>query len=204
MGALLLPAREEDRCRLAGWFRELLAGRPDAVDWAHERAASDLAKKLVVASEQGVAWISVGSIADAALWQQPAFEAAAGLSAWGGLLGPEAGAVRPVFVALQQLMQSGADRVEVERVDVEPAEARVYALGAAAWVAWYDPPRLALPGDPTLRRILALPVPTPRARVETLGAAPVPAAPAAPGLEAEQGAVRLELTARPILVIPEP
>jgi len=204
MGAVLLPASEADRCRLAGWFRDLLEGRPEAVAWARERAASDLAKKLLVAAAQGVAWIAAGSVEDAALWQQPALEAAAGLSPWGGLLDLGAGTPQPAFAALEQLMRSGVDRADVTREPLEPAEAHLYRVGDAAWVAWCDPPQIALPGDPKLKRIVSLAVPTFRVRVVSLEAPPGADASAASRLAADDGTLRLELTAYPVLVVPEP
>ena len=205
IGLVSYPAREEDRCRLAEWFQKLVAGQDEALAWARARAALDLVKKLIVAADRGVWWLSVAPIEDAAWWTQPPFEAAAGLSPWGGLIDARRSEYRPVFYALRQLLQALGGRDQIRRIFVGPSDVRLYLFDGPAgpgWIGWYDPVRVHLPGDATLKRVVSLETGAVRVHLEPIITRPEQTEPAARVIGTQDGAVRLELTSTPLLVLP--
>jgi hypothetical protein len=207
LGLVLYPAVESDRCRLAGLFRELVDGRPEAVAWARGRAASDLVKKVIVAADRGAWWLNAAPIEDAEWWKRPAFEAGAGVSAWGGFLDVRRDQRRPVYWALHQLLRRLRGRERVQRLSLGLSDVRLYALdgpAGRAWIAWYEPGFVALPEDPTPTRAVSFPTGARRIRVEPVITRPEQTDPDSRLLESQGGIARLELTPTPVLVFPEP
>jgi hypothetical protein len=206
LGLILPPAVEADRCRLAGFFQNLVSGQSEAVAWARARAASDLVKKVIVAADRGAWLLSAAPIEDAHWWQRPALEASAGLSPWGGLLDVDRDERHPVFHALRQLMSALRGRDRVQRVPVERSDVRLYALsgpGGSGWIAWHEPDALALPGDPEPKRVVSIGVPGRRVRVEPIITRAGQLRPTSRLITTRRGAVDLELTTVPLLVFPE-
>lgn len=202
LGARLV---ESDRCVLAEAFRDLLAGAPRAVAWARAQAARDLAAKILVAASHGATRIEVGSATDDAWWTDPALEASAGLAAWSGLLERGTPHAYPAFFALRQVAGVLAGRPAVERIDVGSPDVWVYGLrgpAGPAWVAWYDAPLFAGPGQLAPATITRFPVGVPRVRVAPvvteLGTAETEPASAEP----RNGVLWLELTPTPLVVLP--
>ncbi|HEY5657320.1 MAG TPA: hypothetical protein VIY27_05985, partial [Myxococcota bacterium] len=206
LGLVLPPAVEADRCRLADFFRSLVDGRDEAVAWAQRYAASELVKKVIVSADHGAWLVSAAPIEDAQWWKQPAFEASAGLSPWGGLLDVRTEERRPAFYALRQLMNALRGRERVRRVRLEQADVRLYTFegpGGAGWIAWHEPEGLTLPSEPTPRRSIAFGVPGRRVRVEPIITQPGQALPRSRLVATRQGSIELEVTPEPVLVYPE-
>ncbi|TAK14138.1 MAG: hypothetical protein EPO32_03040, partial [Anaerolineae bacterium] len=103
MGRVIPPAVEEDRCRLADYFRRLVDGDKPTLEWAQAFSAADIVKKVVVAAEQGIFLINTAFTEDLLLLKLPIAQAGAGNSAWAGLVDLEQGEYRAGFYALQQL-----------------------------------------------------------------------------------------------------
>jgi hypothetical protein len=206
LGLVMPPASESDRCRLAGFFRELVNGRDAAVAWARGQAASDLVKKVVVAADRGAWLVSTTPIEDAQWWQRPALEASAGLSPWGGMLDVDHEKRNPVFYALRQLMNGLRGRDLVQRVPLEDDDVRLYFIdgpGGSGWIAWHEPGGLALPGDPAPKRAVSIGISGRRVRVEPIITRPGQALPKSRMIATQRGEVRLELTPTPVLLYPE-
>lgn len=206
LGLVLYPAVESDRCRLAGFFRELVEGRPEAVAWARARAASDLVKKVIVAADRGAWWLNAAPIEDAAWWQGPAFQAAAGISPWGGLLDVQRAEPRPAFWALHQLLRQLRGRERVRRLALGLSDVRLYALegrAGRAWIGWYESGGVALPGEPAPTRAVSFPTGARRVRVEPVIARAEQATPGSHALDSPGGIARIELTTTPVIVFPE-
>jgi hypothetical protein len=206
MGIVLAPATEGDRCRLAGFFRDLVAGKPEALAWAQGFAASDLIKKVVVAADRGVWLVNVGPTEDAEWWKSEAFRAAAGVSAWGGLVDPQRDEMRPAFYALQQLLEGMRGRDRVQRVELDRRGLRLYAFDGPlgpAWIGWYAPAGIALPGDPIPTEIATIRAGTQRLRIEPLVTQSGRTKPETHVITTNDGTARIEFTPVPVFLYPE-
>jgi hypothetical protein len=150
LGVMILPAVEANRCPLAAHFRRLIASDPGALAWSWRFAAAELVRKSVVAASHRVSPIYAGPTLDAPWWQEGAFQAGAGLSAWAGLVDVETRNPRPALSALEQLSEAFGGRESVTRVDMGRSDVRLYALQGGAgtiWVAWHQAEGLAQPGE---------------------------------------------------------
>jgi len=207
LGMVLYPASEDDRCRLADFFRQLLNGQPEAVDWARSLAATDLVKKVIVAADRGAGWLNTAPIEDATWWKQPAFEASAGVSAWGGLLDVRRGERRAGFYAQRQLMGALRGRDRVQRLSLGSRDTRLYVVEGGAgksWIAWYEPGSIALPGEPTPVRAVSFPTGSRRIRVEPAITRAGQRKAESRMFDSEGGVARLDLTPTPVFVYPVP
>lgn len=159
LGLIIPPATEADRPRLAGHFSLLIEEDPATVQWTRGLVAADMAKKIVIAAEQGVAFINAAFTEDLPLFKKPA-RAGAGNSAWAGMVKTELrfGKAQPVlverypsFFALAQLQRHLKGYETIERIDTGDAAVRWYRLiwrnRREIWIGWLDSNTLQLPGD---------------------------------------------------------
>ena len=171
MGRIIPPAVEADRCRLADYFSRLVAEDENALRWTQAFAAEDVVKKVVVSAEQGILLINT-AFAEDLFWQKlPLFQAGAGTSAWAGLVDVEKREYRAGFYALQQLIRHLAGYERVARLTLDDEDIRVYEVARpqqTVWIAWYDPGRLILPGDPVPETVAQLELGASTVTVETL------------------------------------
>lgn len=151
LGLLIQPAIEVDRCRLAAYFSRLLSGDQATLRWTQAFAAEDTIKRVVIAAEQDVALINTAFTEDLAWLKLPVVQAGAGTSAWAGFVDLARAEYRPSFYALKQLVGHLGGYTEIKRVDLDQPGARAYEVskgGHRLWIAWYDPGRVVLPGEP--------------------------------------------------------
>ena len=157
MGRLVPPATEADRCRLADYFTRLVGADATTLQWTREFIAQDTVKRVVVAAEQGVVLIDTAFTEDLLLLKLGIAQAGAGTAAWAGLVDFDRKEYRPVYYALQQLIEQMDSYTQISRIPFEDPGLRVYAIekaGQPAWIAWYDPGELYLPGDNTLQTVV--------------------------------------------------
>lgn len=155
MGLICWPVTDADRCRLAEFFKKLIAKDKAILAWTRGFVAADQVQRTVIAAEQGIKLINLSFTADIDPAKWKAFKAAAGLSAWGG-------AVRlnfftwqvvekyPLFYAIKQMMHYLNGYASIKRVKIPDDHARVYLLnrqGRKFWIAWRNPLQCLLPED---------------------------------------------------------
>jgi hypothetical protein len=206
MGRIIPPAVEADRCRLADYFNQLVAGEENTVRWTQAFAAEDLVKKVVVSAEQGILLINTAFTEDLIWLKLPLFQAGAGTSAWAGLVDVERREFRAGFYALQQLIRHLDGYERVTRLALDDEGIRVYEVASpqqAIWIAWYDPGRLILPGDPVPETVLRLELGTSPVTVESLITRFGQTAPDRTVLLPEEGFLTLNLTPTPVFIYRE-
>jgi hypothetical protein len=150
MGRLVPPATEADRCRLADYFTDLVNGDASTVQWTREFIAQDTVKRVVVAAEQDIVLIDTAFTEDLLLLKLPIAQAGAGTAAWAGLVDFDLKQYRPVYFALQQLIDNLGSYDRITRIHFDDDGLRLYEIekqGRKSWIAWYDPALLVLPGD---------------------------------------------------------
>ncbi len=159
LAVLLPPAREEDRCRLAEYFKRLVSGDREHIEWLHKFLASDIAQRVVIAAEQGIALIDTAFAGDIPGANLALFQAAAGNSGWSGILdySPKLGGglaikgKRLAYFSLQQVQERILGYEAITRLDGDDG-LRLYRVdkpNESLYVAWYGYQGLYLPGDPT-------------------------------------------------------
>jgi hypothetical protein len=157
VGVVVPPATENDRPTLIEFFGRLINRDPDVTAWTQAYVAADMIKKVVIAADQGVAFINTAFMEDLALFKTLRMQAGAGTSAWAGMAETEMNALqertirslRPSYYALQQLQKYLKNYETAERVKNQNAKVRLYKFTSrdgVVWVAWHDTPRLYLPG----------------------------------------------------------
>jgi hypothetical protein len=206
MGRIIPPAVEADRCRLADYFNELVAGEESTVRWTQAFAAEDLVKKVVVSAEQGILLINTAFTEDLTWLKLPLFQAGAGTSAWAGLVDVERRELRAGFYALQQLMRHLDGYEHVARLTQADDGIRIYEIaraGQISWIAWFDPGRLILPGDPVPETVLRLELGASPVTVETLITQFGQSAPDRTVISPEGGFTTLSLTPTPVFIYRE-
>ena len=206
MGRIIPPAVEADRCRLADYFNELVAGEEDTVRWTQAFAAEDLVKKVVVSAEQGILLINTAFTEDLIWLKLPLFQAGGGTSAWAGLVDVERREHRAGFYALQQLMRHLDGYERVTRLALDDEGIRVYEISRrrqTLWIAWSDSGRLILPGDPVPETILRLELGASPVTVESLITQFGQTAPDRTVLSPEGGFISLTLTPTPVFIYRE-
>ncbi|MBI5708843.1 MAG: hypothetical protein HZC42_00820 [Candidatus Eisenbacteria bacterium] len=213
-GVVVPPATEADRLRLAAYFRRLLDGDPATVRWVHAFVAEDMAKKVVVAAEQGARLLDTSFMEDLEILKARLFHAAAGNSAWGGMVEVkvrplrderEVVELRPSFNAVRQVWSHLKDAAAVRRIATDDPRVRLYELsdadGARGWIAWLEPGHLLLPGDPVPSAVVELQVPgDAMAQAELLITTPGQSEPARRAVRAQGGTFALDLTPTPVFV----
>ncbi len=217
MGLVLPPATEADRCRLADFFTLLIDNDQPTLDWTYGQVARDMAKMIVIAAGQNIAFLNTSFMEDFVQMQAPAFQAAAGLSAWGGMATTTFNLVtqehiiqelRPLYYAIKQTVDRLDKSVLVERVETDDADVRLYrvwqtgsVIAPALWTAWYEPGALFLPGDEEPEVTLSLDVPAASVVVEELvSAANQP--PLSYTVPASGGTVEVMLRSTPVFILP--
>jgi len=206
MGRIIPPAVEADRCRLADYFNELVAGEEVTLRWTQAFAAEDLVKKVVVSAEQGILLINTAFTEDLIWLKLPLFQAGAGTAAWAGLVDVERREFRAGFYALQQLRRHLDGYEHVARLTQSDDGIRVYEVARpqqTIWIAWYDPGRLILPGDPVPETVLRLELGASPVTVESLITQFGQTTPDRTVLSPEGGFIPLSLTSRPVFIYRE-
>jgi hypothetical protein len=203
MGLIIPPATEDDRCRLAGYFKQLLAGDQATLRWTQAFAAQDTVKRVVVAAEQGYALIDTAFVGDLEVLKLPVFQAAGGTGAWAGMLDPARNEYRPSYYALRQVAHYLAGYDAVQRLPFADPGVRVYQITRAvrqSWVAWYEPGTLSLPGDPAPHVSVDLTTGLARVTLEPAITAYGQTAPARTSQASAGGVVTLDLTPLPLFI----
>jgi hypothetical protein len=160
LAAMIPPAREADRCRLAAYFTKMVNADKGTVNWTRGFVAADHVQRTIIAAEQGVELINLSFVADIGFATSRAFRAGSGIAAWSGALRVDFGSGRvleryPLYHAIAQLMGHMAGYRSITRIRLPDEQARVYRIdrpGGTAWVAWRDPKGVLLPedGEPAL------------------------------------------------------
>jgi hypothetical protein len=210
LGVLAHPATEADRCRLAAFFKKLVAKDRPTLDWSRGFVAADHVQRTIVAAEQGVRLINLSFTGDLPLLTLPVGQAAAGISAWGGALSVNAAQGRvleryPLFYAIKQLMGHFNAYDSVERMVHPDDSARVYLVKRGArkfWVAWRDPKKALLPEDGEPSLALALPVNMRSVMVESVIIKPGQTTADSSRVDVSNGLARIALTHRPVYISP--
>lgn len=220
LGIILPPGTEDDRCRLADYFTDLVNKDPETLEWVRGFVAADMARMVVVSAEQGVEFINTAFMEDITPMQAPLFGAAAGNSAWSGMVASTinlfTGRHRitgryPMFYALGQLAEWMDNCDEVVREDAGDPHIRLYRLRCTealslpdAWIAWYDPGALYLPEDVVPGGILSFATTATEVSVETLITEPGQTEPVEATVTPEGGVADIALTPVPVLITPIP
>lgn len=215
LGLVVPPATEADRPRLARYFTRLVDADADTVAWTQAFVAADMVKKVVIAAEQGVALINTAFMEDLFPLKLKLAQAGAGTSAWGGMAEVKLNfltqertvvSLRPSYHAVARLQVHLRDYDAVERTRLADGPARVYRFrkGPRSWyVAWLEPARVVLPGEPVPTLDVSLAVPGRRVAVEKLIDQAGQTRPETAAVPVRDGRVRLTLTPAPVFVLPE-
>ncbi|MBI2926624.1 MAG: hypothetical protein HYY24_13090 [Verrucomicrobia bacterium] len=160
LGLVIPPATEADRPRLAAYFTKLLDGDAATSDWVRGFAASDMAKKIVIAAERGVVLLNAAFTEDLELLKLKALHAGAGNAAWGGMARielrlfqpePVLAARYPNFFAVAQVQRHLRGYRSIRRVAAADPDVRIYHLRKPdtreLWIAWLAATKVFLPGD---------------------------------------------------------
>jgi len=218
LAIMVAPATEADRCRLADYFTKVVNGDRATLDWVHGYVARDMVQLTVMAADQGIAFVNTSFMQDLTGMNLPIFRAAAGNSAWAGMVDSrvnwftrkqEVTGCRPLFYALQQLANRLDNCVAVQRVAVEDPAVRLYRVTRAAgaelpdfWVAWYDPGVLLLPGDAVSQTTLTLNTTAVSLTVESVIIQPDQTEPDTFSVPAQAGVASIALTPTPVYILP--
>ncbi len=206
-GIVFPPADEQDRCRLAAFFKKLVAGDISTVRWTQDFTAQDMVQRVVIAAEQGVSLIDTAFTEDLpryfkARW----FRAGAGITPWSGML--RKGLFgrferRPNFYAQKQLVGHLKGYDAITRVAYADDRVRVYLIEKAAgrtWVCWLDPQKLILPGDTVPQADIAIKTGTLSAAIEQTIVGFGHTAPDITTFQTDNGTAALTVTPSPVYV----
>lgn len=167
-GAMIYPATEADRCRIATYFTNLIGGDAAALAFVRAFVAEDTAKKIVIAAGNGAQLIDASFTEDFELLKAPA-SAGAGNAAWGGVVDVDRNALTqlrtvrstyPNWYALKQVTTHLANYNALERVATADPTIRLYKItknSGFEWVVWYEPGTVYLPGEAVPSKTVALP-----------------------------------------------
>jgi hypothetical protein len=203
MGDIIWPATEKDRCRLAAYFTKLVQGGKQTLEWTQGFAGIDNVKKIVIAAEQGYELIDTNFIEDLFWLKLPIVKAGAGNCAWAGLIDPDRNEKRAGFYALQQIVRFLKNAESIRRLPLQNTAARVYEVseqGKKRWIAWFDPPRLVLPGDPETVATVSFQTGAPLVTVEETITRAAQAEPVTRILYAKNNMVRLTVNSSPLFI----
>ena len=179
-GIIIFPAAEEDRCRLAEYFKKLIEGDEEYLKWVRAFCAADIVKMVTVAAEQKVALINTAFTEDLELAQTEFFSAGAGNASWSGMTKVKMNYIEnkhevvekyPSFYALKQIVGYLKEYDYIERVSFEDDSIRVYKVGSEKgifYIAWFEPGYLVLPENTIPEKQLKLDVNFEKAAVEKL------------------------------------
>jgi len=204
MGRLVPPAAEADRCRLAEYFSLLVNADAATLDWTQQFIAQDTVKRVVIAAHQGIALINTAFTEDLLLLKLGLAQAGAGTAAWAGLVDFDRKEYRPVYYALQQLIDQFGNYDRISRIPFEDPGVRLYEIeqaGRLSWIAWYDPATLVLPGDPIPLATVQVDLGSPSVVQRSLALGP--SGPEVQTLSAVDGLISLTLTPAPLFITPD-
>ena len=218
LAIMVAPATEADRCRLADYFTKLVNGDRDTLDWLHGYAAQDMVQLSVMAADQGVAFVNTSYMQDLTGLNAPIFRAAAGNSAWAGMVDSTINwftrthvvtGYRPLFYALRQLANRLDNCTGVQRTATEDPAIRLYrvtrAVGSESpdfWIAWHDPGTLLLPGDTVPQATLTLHTTASSLVVESLITQPNQTVPDTQTVAVQDDTASIALTPTPVFILP--
>lgn len=216
MGIVLPPATEADRCRLAGYFTNLVNGDQATEDWVHGYIAATMVETVVAAAAQGVSFINTAYIEDLFPLNTPVFMAAAGNSAWAGMVETRwnfltqahiTKGYRPLFYALQQLASHLDGYNAVEQATTEVSGARLYRARHTGtqgfpdcWIAWYEPGVLLLPEDDIPETVLPFATSAAQVCVETLITEPGHSQAQTVSVTAVEGTASIPISPTPVFI----
>lgn len=215
LGVIVPPAKEEDRCRLAEYFKKLVDGDENAARWTQKFSAEDIAKKVIIAAEQNIALINTAFMEDLTPLKAKILQAGAGTSPWGGMTLTTYNFLnqkrtiqefRAPFYALKQLAEHLKGYGSVERVGQNDKNIRLYKFiknDNPFWVAWFDPERVILPGEEVPQTKLVLETGKKSFRVEELITAFGKTDGDKRTLETKNGILELAITPTPVFIFNE-
>lgn len=178
-GKIVYPATENDRCKLATYFKNLINNNGDAVAYVRKLSAEDVSKKIVIAAANNIARIDAAFTEDIEILKGIA-QAGAGNAGWGGMITNNANFLTnvrtvtgklPGFYALQQTQSKLKQYDSVTRVSTSDSKVRIYEVKNGAtktWIAWYEPESIYLPGDQIPNTTVALPNVSGTVNIESL------------------------------------
>jgi hypothetical protein len=214
-GIIIPPASEEDRCRLAEYFKKLIEGDEEYLRWVRAFCAADIAKMVTVAAEQKVALINTAFTEDFELAQTEIFGAAAGNASWSGMTKVKMNYKKnehevikkyPSFYALKQIAGYLKEYESIERVLFEDESIRLYEINGGKgtfYIAWYEPGYLFLPDDPVPEKLLELDVISGKVTLEKLITQMSMQEPEKETLNTQGGILKTVLTNVPVFIFPE-
>ena len=179
-GIIISPATEEDRCRLAEYFKKLISGDKDYIKWVRAFCAADIVKMVTVAAEQQINLINTAFTEDFELAQTELFNAAAGNASWSGMTKVKMNYIEnkhevvekyPSFYALKQIAGYLKDYNSIERIPFDDKRIRLYKVydeNGYFFIVWFEPENLVLPGDTIPKTKLKLSVKAEKIIVENL------------------------------------
>lgn len=167
-GAIVYPAVEADRCRLATYFQNLINNKADAVAYVRKISAEDISKKIIIAAANNVTRIDAAFTEDIQILKGIA-RAGAGNAAWGGMITNNANFLTnvrtvtgklPGFYALQQTQAKLKQYDSITRITTSDSQVRIYEVkngSTTFWIAWLEPNKIYLPGDTLPTTTVAIP-----------------------------------------------
>ena len=212
MAIMIQPAREADRCRLATFFKQLIAGNQADLAWTESFVAADMVEKVLIAAERNVALIDTSFMEDIPLLTTPLLQAGAGLSAWGGMAQTTINVftqahtvkdLRPSFYAMKQLVGHMGNYTSVSRVATDDPSVFLYKIvkdGKPVWVAWYRATGLFLPGDSSPSTTVKIAVDASSMNVEPMVSEQGQTQPSGSTSAAEDGILTLTVGQTPVFI----
>jgi len=213
LGVIIPPSTEADRHRLAAFLAKLVAADQTALEWTHSFVAADMVKKVVIAAEQGVGLINTSFTEDMPMFKAKLFQAAAGISPWGGMADVRfnvltgvrsVNAYRPSFYAIQQLQTHIKGCDVVERVRTSNGRVRLYKLaghGRGLQIAWFEPGRISLPGEPLPTTMFTIRTTANNVTLEQMIHRAKQTMPDSQVVHVENGNARIKLSPRPMYIL---
>jgi hypothetical protein len=214
-GIIIPPAIEEDRCRLAQYFKKLIDGDEEYLKWVRAFCASEIVKMVTIAAEQKVTLINTAFTEDFELAQTEIFGAAAGNASWSGMTKVKMDYIKneheviekyPSFYALKQIAGYLKDYDFIERVPIEEKSVRVYKVSSQKgyfYIAWFEPDYLVLPDDGVPKLKLELDVNSEKVVVENLITETAQKDPVKSTSTAPEGNLEIDLTNIPVFIFPQ-
>lgn len=212
LGVIVPPAKEEDRCRLAEYFKKLVDGDENAARWTQKFSAEDIAKKVIIAAEQNIALINTAFMEDLTPLKAKIIQAGAGTSPWGGMTLTTYNFLnqkrtiqefRAPFYALKQLVGYLNGYDSVERIIQNDENIRLYKFlkdDKPFWITWFDPVKVILPGEETPQTKLVLETGKKSVRVEELITVFGKTKGDRRTLETKNGVLELAITPTPVFI----
>ncbi|MCL5072855.1 MAG: hypothetical protein M1308_18460 [Actinobacteria bacterium] len=214
-GIIIPPAAEEDRYKLAEYFKKLIDGDEEYLKWVRAYGAADIVKMVTIAAEQNIALINTAFTEDFELAQTELFGAAAGNTSWSGMTKVKMNYAEnkhevieryPSFYALKQIAGYLKDYGFIERVLFEDKSLRVYKItdeNGYFFIAWFEPGYLVLPGDEIPKSKLRLDVKSEKATVENLITDIGQQNPIKETNISSNGILEMGLTSTPVFIFPQ-